>query len=191
MTANDGPKGEGTSPSASRSNEKGDGNEAKERREEAPTPSEGETSGHPEHGTTEKGLTLEDLVVAREDNSGRASENVRTLCFAGIALVWVLANESVQGLSKDLLLACLAIVLTLAIDFAQYLVASLRFRRRIEAEELRGTQRDEGVYLPPGFNRPVDRIYRGKVTMLIAAYGLLLWAVLARLAGTGVGVIRF
>lgn len=64
--------------------------------------------------------------------SGQASDNARSLAFAGIAVVWVLSgggdNPTAVSIEDALILPLLAFVTTLFLDFLQYALQSLLWR---------------------------------------------------------------
>lgn len=160
------------------------GNETQGRDEGAQAKrTEAEQAKKPGDGPAPKGLTLAGVIEAYEANSGRASENVRVLCFAGLGLVWVLSGQQLAGLTRDLLAACLFLTATLLFDFLQYSVAAVRFERFVESQSEKGVKREEEVNLPLDFHKWPTRLYWTKLGSLTFAYVILIGAVVVRLHG--------
>jgi len=118
------------------------------------------------------------------------SESVRYLSLAGLGVVWILAGGSLHGLSRDLLWCALLLVVTLAVDFAHYVVGHAIWDRFIERAESRF--RDAGQGFGPATEvpqqtdrevRPIAWAYRLKVAAVVLAYGRLGVAIAWRLAG--------
>jgi hypothetical protein len=71
-------------------------------------------------------MKKDDLRKAYEDFSGKASDIVRQLDFAGIALIWIFKVGTTPSpvLETQLLLAALLIFLSLFFDLLQYLLGT-------------------------------------------------------------------
>ena len=82
-------------------------------------------------------VTTSDMWIKRATYTRTASEIARNLCFAGLALIWVLRvpDGTRSTIPQPLQFGALLIVLSLLLDLAQYivgavLVASRRISRR-------------------------------------------------------------
>ncbi|HEX8243120.1 MAG TPA: hypothetical protein VF541_06485 [Longimicrobium sp.] len=128
------------------------------------------------------------LAQAREsyyELSGRASDAVRQLAFAGIAVIWVFKSErnGVVSVPGELLLPGLLIVAGLFLDLLQYVVAAFLWSRFTRREERRGAKPDDPVAAHPAINWPAIGCYYGKIFLVMAAYvclGTWLLGVVAR-----------
>lgn len=69
-------------------------------------------------------MNLNDVKKAYEDLSGILSSVARQLNFAGIAIVWIFANEKLEGIDSLLMKASLWFVLSLSLDLFQYIFQS-------------------------------------------------------------------
>lgn len=108
--------------------------------------------------------------------SGKTSDLVRQLGFAGIAVIWIFKYD-VQGVPKipqALLPPLILIVLGLALDLLQYAVATSIwgfFQRR---KEVSGIAEDADFLAPKQFNWPTIGFFALKAASIIAAYVYLL-----------------
>lgn len=131
-----------------------------------------------------KGATLADLISAYEAASGRASENVRFLAAAGIALVWVMAGKNVGNLTPDLLWDGVFLAGALFADFLHYVVQAwiLRSRHRmaIRAGKKRG---DEVGGLSKREDHVLTAMWWTKIIVLVVAYVLVGGSVVSRIVG--------
>jgi hypothetical protein len=127
------------------------------------------------------------LKDARENYytlSAKASDIVRQLGFAGIALIWVFKAD--QGgkvaIPKSLWPSATFIVVGLTMDLLQYVAGSLLwgiYHRLKEREEISETDQ---FTAPPWINWPAIFFFWGKITAMAAAYGLLLWYLLSNVS---------
>jgi len=127
-------------------------------------------------------MKLADAIKAHEEFSARASENVRFLAVAGIGIVWLLSDQKVEGLARDLLFAALALVIVLCLDFLQYFVAAQIWDRFVSDQESAGRQREDTVAAPRGIHGPIYGLYWSKVAVLAIGYCLLAYAIIVRIA---------
>ena len=135
-------------------------------------------------------ITLGSANAASDHYSARVSESVRTLSLAGLGVVWILAGGTLRGLTKDLLWCALLLVVTLAVDFAHYVIGHAVWNRFIERAESRF--RDAGQPFGPATEvrqqtdrevRPIEWAYRLKLAAVVVAYARLAVAIGWRLAG--------
>jgi len=90
--------------------------------------------------------------------SGEASGIVRQLAFAGIALVWLFKTEVDKQwkIPAELLPATALIVLTLILDFLQYVVGSLVWAAYNRSKERAGTNEESEFLAPRPINWPTN-----------------------------------
>jgi len=109
-------------------------------------------------------------------HSGKTSELVRQLGLAGIAVIWLFKFE-VQGAPKipeSLFWPLLLIVVGLACDLLQYLVATIVWAVFHRCKERAGVRSDDDFLAPKQINWPALVFFYLKVASLVAAYILLL-----------------
>ena len=115
------------------------------------------------------------LAAAREsyyELSGKASDAVRQLAFAGIAVIWVFKSErnGVVSVPEELLLPGLLIVAGLFLDLLQYVLAALLWGRYARGQERRGAAPDQALAAHPAINWPALACYYLKIVLVLAAY---------------------
>lgn len=120
------------------------------------------------------------LVEYRDDYyalSGKASDVVRSLGFAGIAVIWIFKSAQPEGkyiLPLDLYWAGLLIVASLALDLLQYALGALIWGAFWRLNEKSGVLDDEKLDAPSYFNWPALICFWGKLLTMIIAYALVL-----------------
>jgi hypothetical protein len=117
--------------------------------------------------------------------SGKASDIVRQLAFAGIALVWLFKTEikGQWGIPTELFPAAGLIVLTLSLDFLQYAAGSLIWAAYNKVKESAHTA-DEAEFLAPRLiNWPTNFFFWTKVVTNTLAYWLILRFLARRIFG--------
>src|SRR5690242_724699 len=84
-------------------------------------------------------MKIKDVTEEHQYHSSRASESARVMAGAGIAFVWLLAGDRLEGLRDGWLLATvLFLVAALALDAAHYIVGAEKWDAFIaELEETR------------------------------------------------------
>ncbi len=121
-------------------------------------------------------MKLEDVRKAYDYFSGKCSDLVRQLAFAGIALVWVFKTE----LSGHVVIpiqfrnAALLIAISLALDFLQYVIASLiwgSYNRILEGKKIKPTGEFKA---PRALNWPGIICFWGKIASILWAYALII-----------------
>jgi len=100
-------------------------------------------------------VTLKEARGAYDYFSGKLSEIVRQLSFAGIAVVWMFKSES-GGVPFDvaLLMPLRFFVVSLALDLAHYGYGSLAWGRFAHVQEKQGVTDDHNVDPPDHINWP-------------------------------------
>ncbi len=124
-------------------------------------------------------MTLAEAGAAYRDYSGKTSEIVRQLGFAGLALVWILSTDSQRSLPLawplELLVPAMLIVTSLALDLVHYLAASLLWGGYHRRQERAGVQETATVLAPRWVNWPAVTFFWSKSLAMIAAYWVLLF----------------
>jgi hypothetical protein len=133
-----------------------------------------------------RGMTLESVRGRYSYYTGKTSDIVRQLGFAGIALIWLFRGNSGTHVPRDLLVVAIVIAGALACDLAQYIVGSLvwgKLQRTKEAEFKAAGGLDERVEFdfPVGINTWPERLFQIKWILLIASYVVLGAALASRL----------
>lgn len=108
--------------------------------------------------------------------SGKTSDLVRQLGFAGIAVIWLFKYEA-QGVPKvpeALAPPLMLIVLGLALDLLQYAVATFIWGLFQRHKEKSGVGEDADFLAPKQFNWPTIVFFTIKAIAIIAAYAYLL-----------------
>ena len=108
--------------------------------------------------------------------SQKASDIVRQLAFAGIALVWIFKTQTDNQwkIPGQLIPATKLIVLTLLLDFVQYVVGSLVWASYNRYKESRGITEDSEFTAPRAINWPTNLFFWAKIVTTILAYGSIL-----------------
>ena len=121
-------------------------------------------------------MKLEDTRAAYETLSGKASDIVRQLSLAGIALVWLFRSETGAGatprLDPTLLKAAFFIFVALTCDFLQYLSGTIIWFIYFRYKELKGTKEGAEFGAPPALNWPTWLLFYLKSAMMLAAYAV-------------------
>jgi hypothetical protein len=121
-------------------------------------------------------MNLKECREAYYRASGKASEIVRQLGLAGIAVIWVFKNERAgsQSLAPTLLNAGILIVTALGFDLLHYASATLMWGAYARKKELEGTPPETPFMVPRWMNWPALCFFWLKLLALVCAYGLLL-----------------
>jgi hypothetical protein len=117
-------------------------------------------------------MKLADLRQAYYDASAKTSELVRQMGFAGIALVWIFKSgtDTDPKLRNDFLYPAIFIVISLAFDLSQYIVASAAWGIYNRIKELQGVVEEEEFLAPSWINWAADLLFAGKIICMAAAY---------------------
>jgi hypothetical protein len=117
-------------------------------------------------------MKLKDARDAYEVQSGKASDVMRQLCFAGIGLIWVFKTTSSTfgALDRRLLRAGLFIVLALFLDLAQYLAGTITWFLYFRYKESLGIASDTDFLAPPSLNWPAWTLFHLKTLFTLIAY---------------------
>jgi hypothetical protein len=121
-------------------------------------------------------MKLEDALENYQYYSGKASDLCRQLAFAGIALVWIFkTGESIHAsVPKELRPATLFMVITLSLDFLQYVVGSATWGIYNRQKERAGIKNDQEFRAPPWINYATLALYWTKLGILACGYAYIL-----------------
>jgi hypothetical protein len=103
--------------------------------------------------------------------SGKTSDIVRQLGFAGIGVIWLFKYEGQDHLLPDELLTVgFLIVLSLALDLLQYVVGTAVWGIFNRLKEKAGKTEDAEFTAPPAINWATIILFWGKVGVMGIAY---------------------
>ena len=119
-------------------------------------------------------LTTGKVREVYEGLSGKASDILRQLCFAGIALIWLFkagTNASLI-LNPQLLRAALFIFIALSLDLLQYLIGTAMWHFFFRWKERANTSPDEVFEAPIWMNWPTWTLFWLKAASMAIAFGV-------------------
>ena len=114
-------------------------------------------------------MKLADCLERYEYFSGKASDILRQLGFAGIALIWVFRDESQYNIPAELVPAGILIVIGLALDLLHYVTGTAIWGIYHRWKERHGGKGTEFL-APRSINWPTLTLFWGKVFAMIGAY---------------------
>lgn len=131
-------------------------------------------------------MNLAQAYANYRDLSSKASNSLRQLAFAGIAIVWIFRRgEGAEiRLHPLLTLALVLLSLGLLLDLAQFLTLTLRWWRFGHASERRlhkeyhGDRRrmnEEAFAAPADINKPAEVLFVAKCSAVLSGYGVLVF----------------
>ncbi len=144
-------------------------------------------------------MKLDTVWRLRRENATKASEVVRTLGFAGIALIWVLRPEQSNRVQWEMLIPGGLIVIALLLDVIQLLVMSRKWKSlgdkkndefktelnkvadQDEREKLSRKWNEREFNLPTGFHLPGSMLFWSKFAFVGAAYLVIFISIIQRL----------
>ena len=117
-------------------------------------------------------MTLDDARGAYEALSGKASDIMRQLGLAGIALIWLFRVDSPKGpaLDKRLLWAASFIFGAFIFDFLQYAFGATIWFRYFRHKENEGVDGDAQFKAPASLNWPTWTLFFLKGAAILVAY---------------------
>lgn len=121
-------------------------------------------------------MKLKDCRESYYYNSGKASDISRQLAFAGLALVWAFRVGSADAaiVPRDMRWAAILLVIGLALDFLQYIVATMVWGVYHRLKEKRATSENQDFLAPRAINYPANTCFFLKQIAVFAAYVFLL-----------------
>jgi hypothetical protein len=117
-------------------------------------------------------MHLSDAKSAYEIFSGKASEIMRQLSLAGIAVIWLFrdVSEKTVDLDQRLVRAALLIFLALFCDLLQYLAGTVIWFLYFRYKEKRRTAENLTFYAPSVLTWPTWTLFGIKIAMMLLAY---------------------
>jgi hypothetical protein len=112
-------------------------------------------------------MKLKEVKEAYQDCSRILSSNVRNLCFAGIAVVWVFRVGT--DIPDVLLIPLLCFVVSLSLDLSQYIVSSIIWWAFYLIKEKSLDDEDE-TRAPKHINLPAELLLLFKVVAVCVGY---------------------
>lgn len=118
-------------------------------------------------------MNLDDARGAYEALSAKASDIVRQISLAGVALIWIFKSgtDSSISLERPLLKAAFFIFLALALDFLQYLSGTVIWFIYFRHKENAGVSKSVEFLAPPQLNWPMWTFFYLKSAAMLVAYG--------------------
>jgi heme/copper-type cytochrome/quinol oxidase subunit 2 len=129
-------------------------------------------------------VKLSGIREAYEELSGKLSNIVRQLAFAGIGIIWIFRMNNLNNsisISKELSWPLILLVATLFLDALQYLISTTIWHLFYYKNHKKDSNEDREAHENESWNIPCWIIFYSKVVVLMAAYVLLfiyLWRVL-------------
>jgi hypothetical protein len=121
-------------------------------------------------------MKLQDVRSTYYELSGKTSDLVRQLGFAGIALIWLFKTD-IAGQPRipgALVVPGLLIVVALTLDLLQYVAGTLIWGMYNRQKERAGSSPEEEFTAHPALNWPTLVCFWGKVVLMSIAYALLI-----------------
>jgi hypothetical protein len=117
-------------------------------------------------------VKLEDVKNAYETLSGTASQIIRQLSLAGIALIWLFngGTGAKPTLPHPLLQAALFIFLALFLDLLQYLIGTFTWFLYFRKKERDSTSSEQEFLAPAWINWPTWFLFGLKAICMLVAY---------------------
>lgn len=134
---------------------------------------------------------LKDVWANKESFTKSASDLGRTLCLSGLAVVWIFRSPSAYGsaIPPWLMWCSLLIVVSLALDLAQYLVGAYRVGRFGRTMEKEGKGDNDTVEYPMDHPKPINRLWAAKIIFVSVAWlGLIAYITRRALSETLPGI---
>lgn len=121
-------------------------------------------------------MKLKDCRESYYYNSGKASDISRQLGFAGLALIWAfrVSSTGTTVIPSDLRWASFMLIIGLALDFLQYIVATIVWGIYHRFKERKHTSEDQDFLAPRAINYPANACFLLKQVAIFIAYILLL-----------------
>jgi hypothetical protein len=116
---------------------------------------------------------LQTYREAHYTNTGKVSDNVRTLSISAIGIVWIFKTQNASGgyvIPGQLYYPILLVFAAMSLDFIQYLYGSIAWYMFFRLKEKAGIQEEVEILAPPAINCPSYIFFFGKVSTVGAAY---------------------
>lgn len=117
-------------------------------------------------------MKLENVRQAYYDYSGKTSEIVRQLGFAGIALIWIFKSgvEANPIIPTELIIPAIFIVLGLTLDLSHYIAGTITWGIYNRVLEKQGTSNKTDFLAPRQLNWATNSLFVLKVGCIVIAY---------------------
>ena len=122
-------------------------------------------------------MKLKDARDAYYQYSGKLSDIVRQLSFAGIAVIWIFRASPENGgivFQAVLIWPLLFLVVALALDLLHYLYASIAWSSFAHRADKKGKEDEDEVCPHESINWPSNIFFYSKAAFCIIAYILLI-----------------
>lgn len=116
---------------------------------------------------------LQTYREAHYSNSGRLSDNVRTLSISAIGIAWIFKTQNASGGYKfpdELYFPILLVFAAMALDFIQYLYGSIIWQLFFRSKEKAGIKEDAEILAHEVINLPSYVCFYGKILAVGLAY---------------------
>jgi len=116
---------------------------------------------------------LQEYRDAHYSNTGRVSENVRTLAISAIGVIWIFKTQSSDGTYEvpgALFHSVLFVFVAMLLDFMQYIYGSIAWGVFFRRKEIEGVKEGDELYASPTINLPTYIFFYGKVIVICFAY---------------------
>ncbi len=122
-------------------------------------------------------MNLSDARQAYYDYSGKLSDLIEKLNYAGIGIIWILKFDNKTGISFSGCLLWALGLLTTSLCFAlfQYSYASCAWGLFHRKKEITETREDEIIAAPRTINWPTIFFFWGKAVLCVIAYLILIF----------------
>lgn len=121
-------------------------------------------------------MKLNEYKITYEDFSGKASDVVRQLSFAGIAVIWIFKVQSNGSLKipDSLLTPLMLFCISLALDLLQYFLGYLIWYAYFKYNEIKGASEDQEIKHHEILPVPLHFCMFAKIICTIIAYYILI-----------------
>lgn len=115
---------------------------------------------------------LKEVWANKDSYTKGASDLSRTLCLSGLAVVWIFRSPSAKGsaIPAWLMWCSLLIVISLALDLAQYVLGAYRVGRFARTMEQQGKTDNDNVEYPTNHPKPMNRLWIAKIVFVSVAW---------------------
>tara|TARA_R110002049_G_scaffold189745_1_gene358346 strand:- start:3616 stop:4017 length:402 start_codon:yes stop_codon:yes gene_type:complete len=130
-------------------------------------------------------MQLKEAQQHYSNHTTKASEASRQLCFAGIAILWILATENGSNkasLSLGMLLPLACFVFALSFDLLHYIFASFMWGCWTRKQERQDSTPEREILAPAWINWPAILLFWVKLFATIVGYYLLFIVTLEEVA---------